>query len=96
MSSYTIPPTYAGKSAKEFLRREVGVSLTLWRKIKQQNEFYINEVQVSPGTAILQPGDILRYALGTESSILPVKLPLSICYEDDWVLIANKPSGQLV
>ena len=96
MSSYTIPPAYAGKSAREFLRREVGVSLTLWRKIKQQNEFYINEVQVSPGTAILQPGDILRYALGTESSILPVKLPLSICYEDDWVLIANKPAGQLV
>jgi len=96
MPSYKVTADFAGKSAKDFLRRTAGISLTLWRKIKRQNEFYINETQISPGLAIVQPGDIIRYRLEQLSSIEPVKLPLTICYEDDELLIVNKPAGQLV
>ena len=96
MPSYQVPTDYTGQSAKEFLRHRAGISLTLWRKIKKQNDFYINEVQTSPGLATIKPGDVIRYTLEQTSSIEPVALPLEICYEDAEILVINKPAGQLV
>lgn len=44
----------------------------------------------------LTPGDTLKIVLSEQSSsanIVPVSLPLSICYEDEDILVADKPAG---
>ena len=95
MTRFVVPADFSG-SAKDFLRKQAGVSLTLWRKIKSKNSFFVNEVPLSPGSAFVGPGDIITYTTEQTSTLQPTPLPLTICYEDDAVLIVNKPAGQLV
>ena len=96
MTTFIVPHTTAPQSAKEFLRQKEGISLNLWRKIKQNDEFYINHKKENPGLATVSPGDEISYTLAQHSTIEPIQLPLEICYEDDYLLIVNKPAGQLV
>ncbi|MCE5285725.1 MAG: RluA family pseudouridine synthase [Pelosinus sp.] len=83
-------------TAKNFLRYHAGVSLTLWRKIKSQGQLLING-NLFPGNKLVYPGDILTITLGDSNcSITPVDLSIDICYEDDYLLVINKPAGMLV
>lgn len=48
MTTFIVPDTTTPQSAKDFLRQKEGISLNLWRKIKQHNEFYINKKKTRP------------------------------------------------
>ena len=47
---------------------------------------------------LLQPGDRLRVIIPdpVEPGVLPEDIPLDIVYEDDWLLVVNKPKGMVV
>ena len=45
---------------------------------------------------IVYPGDIITVHWQQNCTIVPTKLPLTICYEDDYILIIDKPAGMLV
>lgn len=96
MTTFIVPDTTTPQSAKDFLRQKEGISLNLWRKIKQHNEFYINKKKENPALVTVAPGDEIFYTLAQHSNIEPIEMPLEICYEDDYLLIVNKPTGQLV
>ena len=95
MTRFVVPADFSGP-AKDFLRKQAGISLTLWRKIKSKNSFFVNGLPLSPGSAFVRPGDIITYTTEQTSSLRATRLPLTICYEDDAVLVINKPAGQLV
>lgn len=84
--------------AKDFLRKTCGISLTEWRKIKQKNTLTINRNLVDPSKALVYPGDLVEYQLYDfdKPTIDPNNLPLSILYEDDFLLVVDKPALQLV
>lgn len=96
MMQYKIPEALAAMSARAFLQKYTGVSLNLWRKIKHSESFRLNGILVNPALAQVQPGDIISYELAEASSLEPMELPLDIRYEDEALLIVNKPAGQLV
>ena len=55
--------------------------------------------KVAKANLIVRPGDVIRFMMpyrrrGTE--ILPEDIPLDIVYEDDDLLIVNKPAGMVV
>ena len=59
---------------------------------------YVGEDQVK-ANYIVRPGELIRFMMpyrrrGVE--ILPQDIPLDIVYEDDDVLIVNKPAGMVV
>lgn len=59
---------------------------------------YVGEKQVK-ANYIVRPGDVIRFIMpyrrrGME--ILPQDIPLNIVYEDDDVLVVNKPAGMVV
>jgi len=80
---------------KDFLRRHIGFSLTLWRKIKYSGTISVNNHNI-PINRIVYPGDIITVNWSQACTIVPTKLPLTICYEDDYILIIDKPAGMLV
>jgi 23S rRNA pseudouridine1911/1915/1917 synthase len=45
---------------------------------------------------LVYPGDNITVSWPNNSTITPENLPLSILYEDNWLLIVNKPAGMLV
>ena len=62
-----------------------------------------NYVQVGDKTVkanyIVRPGDVIRFMMPYERhgfEVLPEDIPLDIVYEDDDVLVVNKPAGMVV
>ncbi len=94
-----VPQALTEISAKAFLRGVENISNSMWRKLKKpESNFRVNGVAVKAATTILRAGDVVTWKLaGNENSnIEPENIPLSICYEDDFLLIVNEPSGMLV
>ena len=92
MQEFTVPKEIGSISVQQFLRRHCGVSARLLAKLKRvENGIMCKGVKVR-SIDILHGGDVvtLRFPQD-EGNILPVKLPLHIVYEDDTVLILNKP-----
>ena len=95
MLDFLVPETFTPMPIKDFLRRHIGFSLTVWRKIKHSGTLSVNSLEV-PMNYIVYPGDIINVNWQETCSIVPTQLPLTICYEDDYMLIIDKPAGMLV
>lgn len=96
MPTFIVPNDIEIQPVKNYLRKHEGISLTLWRKIKQNNTLQINDMLVNPGMAMVKGTDCIRYEIEHTSQIVPVELPLNICYEDEYLIVIDKPAGQLV
>lgn len=94
MLEHRIPLHIEPMLVKTYVRRCLGLSLTQWRKIKQAG-FFINGQPAAPHHQ-LQPGDLLLLQWETACDIEPTPIPLSIIYEDDYLLIIDKPAGLVV
>ena len=84
-----------GLDLKQYLRRRAAVSLTAWRKLKQTGTVTVNG---EPATArtILHTGDTLHLVWQEDNHLTPTAGPLRILYEDEFLLIIDKPAGVLV
>ena len=97
MTAYRVTlPEGTACPAKAYLMRERGISSTLWKRIKHSGTFTVNGVPAIAARTVLHAGDVVSYELPVVSSVIPEQLPLSIVYEDDDLLILDKPAGQLV
>jgi len=95
MLDFLVPETVTPMPIKDFLRRHIGFSLTIWRKIKHSGALSVNS-QTIPINHIVHPGDRITVNWSQPCTIVPTKLPLTICYEDEHMLIIDKPAGMLV
>jgi len=87
-----------GKKVRTILERRLGVSRKLLSQVKlTEHGLTLNEQRVYT-TAIAKAGDIIRLRMEQEESedILPQPIPIEVMYEDDDLLIVNKPAGMIV
>ena len=95
---YTIPESQNGLRVEQFLRRK-GYSRQNFTEIKRMPQsILVNGIHYYMRQT-LAAGDHLQVCIcETESSekIPPVKLPLNIVYEDEDILVINKPAGMPV
>lgn len=87
-----------GKMVRTVLERKLGVSRKLLSQVKQtEHGLTVNEVRVYT-TAKVSTDDVIRVRMEREISedILPEPIPIQIVYEDDDLLIVNKPAGIVV
>ena len=85
------PPIYL----KQFLANN-GISATAYKKLKLLGTLWVNNEQPR-GNIFLEPGAVITFEYQEElSKIIPNVGPLEIAYEDDYLLITNKPAGMLV
>lgn len=93
--TYQITSADAGQTILQFLTAR-GYSRAIFTHLKRTpNGILLNEVWAYVTTRV-QAGDTLTIHLIEESDagkILPISLPLSVCYEDEDLLIVNKPAG---
>lgn len=92
---FLVPESISPLPIRDFLRRHIGFSLTIWRKIKLSGALLVNGQKI-PINHIVYPGDLITVNWRQECTILPTKLPLTICYEDEYLLVVDKPAGMLV
>ncbi|RJX41561.1 RluA family pseudouridine synthase [Paenibacillus pinisoli] len=87
-----------GKQVRTILERRLGVSRKLLSQVKlTEHGLTVNEQRVYT-TAIAKAGDMIRLRMEQEESedILPQPIPIEVVYEDDDLLIVNKPAGMIV
>ena len=96
MFNFIVSENIFNMSLKDFLRREKNISLTGWRKIKRINMVYLNNTLVKPSLAKVNAGDKISYEYDEVKLIPPCDIKLDICFEDEFLLVINKPAGMLV
>lgn len=93
---YRIDERTGNISVRSFLKRQ-GLSTHLWRRLKHQGALFINGEPVRRATlATLHAGDFLRCQIPESSAVEPQEIPLDVRYEDDYLLVVNKPTNMLV
>ncbi len=90
--SYVIPPEMDGQTVQTFLRRECGMSWRMVVKLKRvENGMMLDGVHVRTIDP-LKAGQTLTVTMPTDAvRIDGMTLPLDIVFEDDDVLVINKP-----
>jgi len=95
MLNFSVPDNIGPIMLRDFLRKQMKLSLTVWRKVKREGTIEVNGTKAFPGS-LVHSGDTIHLNWRQECRIEPISLPLSILYEDDSLLIINKPAGILV
>lgn len=95
METYQLGPDGTPCSIRSFLSQK-GISQNNWRKIKTEGTILVNDIPALINQR-LQPGDTVAFTLPVQpSSVLPEQGPLSIIYEDNDLIVVNKPANMLV
>ncbi len=76
--------------------REMGLSAGMIRRLKQHNGIWVDGSPQTVAHRLTSPS-VLTLLLPKETChIQPVKLPFSVVFEDDWLMVVNKPAGMPV
>lgn len=87
--------TENNKTINEIIRNEFNLSSRLFYKLIHNKRVFLNSILVDT-RQISKIGDIITIDLNYDednSNIVPLKMKLNIIYEDDALLILNKPAG---
>ncbi|ERI09975.1 RluA family pseudouridine synthase [Aneurinibacillus aneurinilyticus] len=96
---FIVPPDVqdAEKNVRSFLREDHGISRSLLVELKHVKGIRLNGAATYLDHS-LQAGDVVELHLPEEESenIVPEPIPLQIVFEDEDILIVNKPSNLCV
>ncbi len=95
---YTVSVSDAGSRADQFLSGVSGVSRSkIKRLIDEGNAVFADGTPVKPSYPV-ETGDIIRITVteSREPAFLPEDIKLDIIYEDEHIIVINKPSGMVV
>lgn len=93
--SYTITPNDHFINVKDVLKNYFMMSSRLFSKLNKSNFIFLNNSPSSSNSFVF-PGDIVSFSMDfieDSSNIVPVNMELNIVYEDDSLLIVNKPAN---
>ena len=86
------------KTVRQVLKNEFNISNRLITKLKQNKFIYLNDIETYLDKS-LSNGDIVKCKIDFEEdsqNIVPTKMDLNILYEDDYILVLDKPYNMAV
>jgi len=93
---YTVKKEDNGRSVKELIRQNFTFSSRLMTKLKFQKLIYLNG-EPMPGWVPVSEGDEIIVKMPDEKSDFePEDIPISVAYEDQYLLVLNKQPGVAV
>lgn len=92
--TWLVDPADEGRSLKEMLYLRLRLSHSLVVKLKRQHKIAVNGAP-SYTNRLVRGGDMIAVDLNLDerSEILPEAIPLEIVYEDEDLLVVDKPAG---
>lgn len=96
--TYTVTSHEEGWLLRTVLRQKLGISRKLLSRLKLTEQGITVNGLRQYTNAVMKQGDIVRVCMEKEHSadILPQKLSFRILFEDDQLLIVDKPAGMIV
>lgn len=92
---YKIKENDAGKSINSILLTKLNFSTRLLTKLIKKQKIFVNQNNCNTRN-LVNLGDVIEIhfnLLEDNSNILPMPMELDIIYEDEWLLVINKPAG---
>lgn len=92
---HKITSNEANQTINQIITNQFSLSTRLFSKLIREHHILLNGTIVDTRN-IAYEGDIITIDLNYQednSNIIPTKMDLNIIYEDDWLLILNKPPG---
>ncbi len=94
--TYTVPPEAAGRRVKSILLYRLGIPASMIARIKlRQTGICLNGLRCRT-TDEVKAGDVVSAEVGDlprETGVVPIPYPLAIPYEDEDLLVLEKPAG---
>ena len=93
--NYIVTENDVNKTIKDILFSKFHISHRLLTKLKKENSIFLNNSPIYVDK-VLSIDDKITISFDYKednSNIFSKNIPLDIIYEDDWLLIVNKPSG---
>ncbi len=93
--TYTVQDNDQFDNLKELLKTKFNISDRLLLKLKSNNKILINNSTGNIKSPV-KSKDIIEVLLDLEednSNIIPIKMDLNIIFEDEFLLVLNKPAG---
>lgn len=84
-----------GKTVKDILLSNLHISHRLLITLKRENAIFLNDFPTFVYQKVTMD-DKIKISFHYEednSNIVPKQIPLNIVYEDEWLLVVNKPAG---
>ena len=97
--TFSLPPGSPPAVVDRVLRRQLGLSGTVIRRIKWLEDGILIDGRRVTTRALLSPGEVLSVRLSDpvpRSGVVPAPGPLDLVYEDGDVVVINKAPGVLV
>ncbi len=90
--TYTVPPQYDGELLQTFLRRECGLSYRMVVKLKMVERGMTVDGQPHRAIDPIRAGQTVELRMPEDAvKIEGVDMPLTVAYEDDYLLVVDKP-----
>ena len=95
--TYRVEEHENGRTVKSLLRGKIGLSSTIIRKLKKCGGIAVNNQAVYIKDRV-EAGDMLSIDLkdDNQTAVEPQNIPLKIIYEDEHLLVVDKPPHMLV
>ncbi len=94
-----ITPQEEGRKVRSVLKGRLGFSSHAIRGLTRRETGILVNGKRAFSTAVLRAGDVLTVEIGDvrppDERITPCAVPLPIVYEDDYLLVVNKPAGMV-
>ena len=89
---FTVEKNYENMAVGDYLRKIKGISRRLLNKVKTQELLYVNNIPVW-ANYIIKENDLIRiqFPKSNSENIIPENLNVKIIYEDDALLVLDKP-----
>ncbi|MGN0950658.1 MAG: RluA family pseudouridine synthase [Mitsuokella sp.] len=94
--SYLIDKSLAGRELRLLALGPWGFSEKLWKRIKWNGRILVNGREHHDARLRVKTGDRVELIWQEKTNVIPVQLPLDILYEDDMLLVVNKPANMLI
>ena len=89
---FIVEPAQAGLRLDQLVSENTGLSRRKAREVLQLGGVQVAQKRVRVASRTVPPGVEIRVA--TDDSLgIPQDFPLSVVFEDDWLLVVNKPAG---
>ncbi len=90
--TFTVPAEKAGQRLDKTLAELAGLSRSAVQGLCEGGSVLVNGDPAGK-KLVLREGDLVELSLPdpVELEVLPQEIPVDIVYEDDWLLVVNKP-----
>lgn len=96
--TYAVAPAEEGQTVERVLLDRLSLSKSLIRRLKRRDTGILLNGARAFTTARVRSGDVLAVEIGDAAAraVPPADVPLSIAYEDEDLLVIDKPAGMAV